>query len=314
MSDTIPTNFTDGELLVHRHRDGGPDSMVTIRNVLFRGYGEGGAIVAFGVRSDGTGLENRYSASVDELSRPAPPERPWWVPPPVQPTTPTAPPHEAKTATRLAERLGERRATLRQAHETVRTAQEATAAARQVADRAREQVTNTRAELARQNVADQTATNEFAEAIRKGEAPPPHRNGVDREALRSRVAMAEQAKVQLDAELSVATSTLTDALSSTRRAAADVVAALIERECESLRRLEEAAARQRAELVAVSRWWPDATLGSFRLSHAASTLLANPPNSDAVAVPVSGTRIEAWKNLFTHLVNGDAAADFKLEG
>jgi hypothetical protein len=310
MSDIDTLEFRPGESLEWITREG--DNTLVKRRVRFiQPFGTDEAVVEWGMRSDGTGIMNRYTAQVAELSRESEvPARPWWVPEPIQTPRPPEPPTEQQIGNRLAER----REALRGAHETARNAQEAVTAARQVADRAQREANDARARLAEQTLADQREADAFSDSIRRGEAPPPHRNGIDREALRSRVAVAEQAEISFDRELATANSMLADTLSGVRKAAADVIAALVEREAESLRALETEAARQRAELVAVAAWWPSADLGPPKLSSAAGQLLEAVPRYGEMAVVRASSRaLDTWKDIFSQLVSGDAGADFRLE-
>jgi hypothetical protein len=302
MADTITDEFRPGELLQWVTPEG---DTLTKRQVKFLDfYGSTEAIVGFGQDSRDGSLA-RHTAQLSELHRVVTPS---FLPGMVVRSRPPEPPTQAQTANRLAER----RETLKQAHNKARSAQETVEKAGQLADRAEAHLNDARSRLAQLRAEQHASAAEFEATIRRGENPS-YSNGHDYSATRELVSVSEQALAKFQSELALANSNLADALGNVRRAAADVIASLIEREAESLRALETEAARQRAELVSVSRWWPDATLGSFKLSHAAATLLANAPNSDAVAVPVSGTRIEAWKSLFDQLVNEDAEADFKLE-
>src|SRR4051794_29188117 len=102
--------FAPGETCEWLVREG---SALMKRLVRFeRLDGPDAAVVAWGLRSDGTGGPHRYTAPLAELARPAPAPRPWFVPAPAVPQPPFRPPTTEQTTRRLAER----RDALRTAH------------------------------------------------------------------------------------------------------------------------------------------------------------------------------------------------------
>lgn len=309
-SDTaIAAEFRAGETLEWVRIEG---DVRTRRQVRFlERYGDDEAIVGFGQSSDGQLA--RYAAPLRELSRPKPPDGLWFLPNGRwEPPTPPVPP----TPEQLSANLTQRREALRIAHARERQAQDVVRAAKELSDRAERACIAARAELAGASAADQQAADEFEAALRAGKAPQPVRNGRDRNEIEHKVSRAETAFDRFNQELATSNSRLGEALDAVRRAAADVMAALLERECESLRALEAEAARHRAELVAVASWWPDATK-ALQLGAAAAALLAAPidySETPLVRMTSNETRIGPWKAVYDRLVQGDAEADFKLEG
>jgi hypothetical protein len=302
-SDRITDEFRPGEMLDWvTSREG--DTLVK-RQVKFIEQMGAEAIVGFGQDSRDGSLA-RHTAQLSELHRVVAPS---FLPGMVVRSKPPTPPTEQQTANRLAER----RETLKQAHSTARNAQETVGKAGQLADRAEAHLNDARSRLAQLRAEQHASAAEFEATIRRGENPS-YSNGHDYSATRELVSVSEQALTKFQSELALANSNLADALGNVRRAAADVIASLIEREAESLRALETQAARQRAELVNVSRWWPSADLGPFRLAPAAATLLEAVPNyGELPVVRMSSGALDTWKEVFSQLVSGDADADFKLE-
>src|SRR5204862_3759732 len=124
--------------------------------------------------------------------------------------------------------------------------------------------------------ADQQVADEFAAAIRVGDAPQ-YANGHDFHTLEHAVEMGEAAQRQFDRELADANGKLGSALDVVRRAAADVLAAIVEREAEQWRRDVREIRRRYFRLNAATILWPDDT-GPLRLAHVTSELLVNPPD------------------------------------
>ena len=86
-------------------------------------------------------------------------------------------------------------------------------------------------------------------------------------------------------ELTEATTALGNALSAVRRAAANVIAGLLERETENLRAAEQRAALLRAELTAVSGLILSAEIGVLKIDRASAACIAEPvPWHDQPAV------------------------------
>jgi hypothetical protein len=173
------------------------------------------------------------------------------------------------------------------------------------------------ATLDRHDRADQVA---FEDSIATGRPLPRRANGhdqadrVDRGYIVARVTVAEQAQQRFDGELAAAMASLGDALSAVRKAAAVVTAALVERETENLRAIEERAALLRAELTAVASWWPSAEIGSLRLDRATTGCIGAPLAwADQPAVRTGGGWTKPWQDVFDRLVQGEVEADFVLE-
>jgi hypothetical protein len=288
--------FRPGASLVWKSRD--TQGFSTMRPVTFRGLRGGGqtAVVTFG--------QGDHQVPVDELSLPGPRQAEWWIPPRIEqppPPTPPTPPTEQQ----INERIAEGRAALRTAFEKAATAAELVATALKVADRARQQRDDARMALARARAAEREAADEFEQAIRKGDQPPAlHKNGFDKAGLEQQCVLAEQTFDRFTKELSVANSALAERLTDVRRAAEGVVAAILEKEAENLRRLEAEAARYRAALRAAS-----ATIDA-KLSPAAATLLEAVPN---YTTPSASSLIVSWQDLIARLIDGDDSADLKLE-
>jgi hypothetical protein len=306
MSVTDTTEFRPGEMLQMVRIEG--DSLVKRQVRFIEQMGAEQAIIGFG-QDYRDGSLARHTCHMSELHRVTAPS---FLPGIAEQFKPPTPP----TTEQVATRLRTARVSLCAAHERAKAARDTVASAQQVADRAREQVASTRAQLAEQTLADQRDAEAFADSIRRGEAPPPHKNRVDREALRSRVAVAEQAEASFASELALANTNLADALGNVRKLAAAVLGALVEREAESLRVLEVQAAKFRKELQAAAAFWPDASIGALKLSPAAGQLLEAEPNygeTSAIRFASQEGRIAPWRSLYDQLVSGNADADFKLE-
>lgn len=297
----VTGTFRPGDSVQWTTREGGT---LTNRSVKIERLDGDHAVVTFGLRSDGTGEPRRFNAPLDELS---PPPRPAGPPPFLPGWAETPRPPDPPSANALNAKLAERRAALRAAHQRAKQAREAVDAARDVADRARRELDAARAALAAMNLADAEAAADYEAAIRRGEAPT-YRNGHDRDGTRHRVEVAQLAADKFDAELREAQTMFGERLDEVRRAAASVVAAILNREAEQLRQLEQQAAKFRGELLAASQWWPDASLGPLKLGPAAATVLSNPAPQ-----PRASAGIGDWKGLFDRLVRGETDADFELE-
>jgi hypothetical protein len=290
----VKAMYRPGDSLVWTHRD--TAGYATVRPVRFLGLRSGGhrAEVSFGPG-------NNHTIPLSELSLPGPPEKAWWIPPRIEvppPPTPPTPPSDAEIASKIAER----RAALRVAFDKSATAAELVATALKVADRARQQRDDARMALARARAAERQAADDFEQAIRKGEEPPPRKNGYDRAGLESQCALAEQSLEKFARELSVANAALAERLTEVRRAAEGVVAAILEKEAEHLRRIEAEAARCRAELVA-------ARAVAAKLAPAAAQLLDKQPDYTA---PPASTLAAPWKALLERLID-DAEAELQDE-
>jgi hypothetical protein len=224
--------------------------------------------------------------------------------------TPPTPPSEAQ----LDERLAERRAALAKAHQRAKAARDKVTAARETSQRADRVVIDARNCLAVLDASDRQQQNQFEEAISLGRELPERSNGHDRAYLKDRVSVAEQAQQKFDRLLAEATAALGDALTGVRKAAAAVMAALLERETENLRAAEQRAAVLRAELTATAAWFPTADLGLLKVTPATAGCLQSPVAwQDQPAVRRGGGWLKPWQQVFDKLCQGDAAADFDFE-
>jgi hypothetical protein len=125
--------------------------------------------------------------------------------------------------------------------------------------------------------------------------------------------MTETAANRFQSELAEATTNLNAAFAAVRKAPLQVVAALIDRDCEQLRQLEDYAVRFRAHLLAVAGWWPD-TGGPIPLARSSAVLLETPPDHDRARILTNTTQATApFIAVLDELVQGNADADFRLE-
>jgi hypothetical protein len=97
------------------------------------------------------------------------------------------------------------------------------------------------------------------------------------------------------------------------RAARAVLAGIAQREGEALKAFEAEAANRRAELTALSYWWPAGTNGPIMLPTLLAALLANPPaatnDPPTMRTDFVKQRQRPWVNLYEKLAGGDAEAD-----
>jgi hypothetical protein len=264
------------------------------------------AIVTFGLE--------RLSVAISELSRPTPPQPPATIGKWFETPKPPTPPTEAQ----LDDKLTAARQALARSHERVKAVQARVDAARAVVDRASNEQETARAALRTHDQHQKAAQHALEESLRTGcPLPSPVSNGHDpRHYLTDKTTMAEQALAKFQGELADRMQQMGEALSATRKASADIISLLVQRETEALRALEIQAATARAELLAVCSWWPDATLGAIPLPRVTSGYLEQQPAwQDVTQVRLGGAegRIRPWKSLFAKLVNGDTDADFTLE-
>jgi hypothetical protein len=230
------------------------------------------ADVSFGRRSDGTGEANVVRVPIDDLHRPEPPPRPWFLPGRIeQPKPPTPSSAEIIEAT-----IAKRRDGLRAAHTLLASAKLAADTARTLADRARTECEGAHAALRELELSDTDAVEAWAGALRRGERPS-LTNGHDREAMRHRVGVAEAALDSFNRELATANSKHAEASSNVRRAAAELLAAIVDQDAEELRELETNATRLRASLWAASMIAPSPDIGPIRIAPTTIALLESPP-------------------------------------
>lgn len=157
----------------------------------------------------------------------------------------------------------------------------------------------------------------FEEGLRLGKPTPPRANGHDtRHYVQIRTDQAAQALAKFQSELADRMGQMNEALAAVRKAAADVVGLLVQRETEALRAQETQAAVARAELLAVANhWFAGAELGPLKLPPATATYLeAMPGWQDQVAVRLGGPegRLRPWKSVYSRLLD-DPEADHELE-
>jgi hypothetical protein len=209
-------SYTSGELLTLSSKEGGFSSKPQVE---FQGISNGGTQAR--VKS---GLEIP-SVPLEQLSRPAQS----WLPGRFQ--TPKAP--VAPTEQQIAEKLAQRRQALAKTYDRAELAQEKVTATRAVSQHADREVAEARATLATLSAHDRAEQSKFEESIQLGRPLSVRLNGHDRNYIVQRVTAAEQPQQRFDRELAEATASLSDSLSAVRKAAADVVAALLERETET---------------------------------------------------------------------------------
>lgn len=263
---------------------------------------EHAAVVSFGLE--------RLTVAISELSRVAPPQPPPWLPGWF--SAPKVPPKPSSES--IDAKLSERRQALSQALDRAKLAQETVTAARSISQRAQREVTEARATLATLDRHDRQQQRQLEDALAAGKPVPARSNGHDRGYIVQRVAAAEQAQARFDGELAAAMASLGDALSAVRKAAATVVAAIVEREAENLRAMEERAALLRAELTSVAGWWPSAEIGLLKVGRATAVCIEAPLAwQDQPAVRTGGGWIKPWQGVFDRLVQGDVEADHELE-
>jgi hypothetical protein len=265
---------------------------------------EHSAIVKFG--------GNQYTANLSDLSRPQPPEKPWFLPAPFVVKPPPTPASESQ----LAERLATARAALSHAHQHVIDIQQRLEDAKAVSLRAANELNTARAAL---NVYNQHARRdqiELEESLRLGKPIPQLSNGADRHLI-DRTSRAEAAKAKFDAELAACNAALSEALETVRSRANEIVSLLVQIDVEHLRRMETQAAISRAQLLAVaSHWFAGAALGPIKLPPATSQYLELQPQfNDVPEVRRGGPegRTRPYREIFDRLVQGDIEADFRLE-
>src|SRR5205823_8315599 len=119
---------------------------------------------------------------------------------------------------------------------------------------------------------------------------------------------------QFDRELADANNVLGDALTDVRKAAADVLAAVVERETEAFRKDLTEIRRRYFRLSAMTMLWPDSD-GPLKLSQATANLLADPPDfseSPSDQMAATNSRQQLFKSLLTELTNGNSDADIEL--
>ena len=204
----------------------------------------------------------QLSVPLEQLSRAIPPAPPSFLPGWFRTQQPPTPLSEADIETRITER----RQALAKSQERARLASETVATARQIAQRAGREVADARTTLAALDAHDRADQRAFEEALSLGRKLPERSNGHDRHYITDCVQAAEAAQQRFDRELADAQAALSDALSAVRKAAANVVAAQLERETENLRAAEARAGVLRAELSAVSGLWLSAEIGPLVVS------------------------------------------------
>ncbi len=302
MSSATEPVFTPGTALVLTTIENGFPAK---RAVEFLSMSNGGqqATVKFGLET--------FNVQLDQLSRAEPPGPPAFLRKWFEVPKPPQPPSEADIDAKLAER----RQQLAQAHTRAKLAQDQQTASRSISQRADRGVAEAKATLATLDAHQRAEQVAFEEAIQLGRPIPQRANGHDdRGYLVQRLAAAEAAQQRFDRETTEATTALSNSLSAVRRAAANVVAALLERETENLRAAEQRAALLRAELTSVAGWWPSAEIGVLKIDRASAACIEAPVAwRDQPAVRQSSGLIKEWQGLFDRLVQGDVAADFDLQ-
>lgn len=250
-----------------------------------------------------------HQVPLEQLSKPQPPQQSlphhtgfFTVKPP-----PTPPSEE-----QLTERLAAARVELRQRQDVVKQARDKLESARSISARADRELNDARATLATLDAHDRAQQNEFELAIQLGRPIPQRLNGHDRNYIVQRVTSAEQAQRRFNAGLAECTALLSEALSAVRKAAAQVISVMLERETENLRAAESRAAVLRAELTAVSNWWPSSDTGALKIGAAAAACLeAAQPWQENVQVRAGADWIKEWQSLHDRLCQ-DAESDFEL--
>lgn len=300
--NTAEQTFNPGEALTLTTVENGFPAR---RGVEFVGISGGGnsAQVKFGLET--------FVVPLDQLSRQTPPQPPPWLPKWYEPPKPPIAPSELELETKLRER----RAALAKAHDRAKAAQDKVTAARETSQRADRALIDARSTLATLDAHDRDDQRVLEVAIQLGRPLPVRSNGPDRSYITDRVAAAEKAQTRFDRELAEATAARSDSLTSVRKCATDVVAVLLERETENLRAAEQRAALFRAELTAVSGWWPSAEIGVLRISPATAACIEAPLVwSDQPNVRSGGGWLKPWQQVFDRLWPGRNQRRFHAGG
>jgi hypothetical protein len=297
--------FQQGEALQWLTIEGGFSSrrMVTLQQI----DSETTAIVSFGTE--------RLKVSLTELSRPKPPSHPWFLPAAFTVKPPPTPP----TGAQLDERLATARAALGARHQAVRNIQARLDQARAVVERAQREHAQALGALRVYNDHQTAAQAALEECLRLGKPLPVLSNGQDhpRHYLTEKRDMTAAALEKFQSALADQMQAMNEALSAVRKASAEILSLLVQRETEALRRLDVQAAVARAELLAViNHWFGGAELGPIRLPPVSSAYLeAQPAWQDVAEVREGGSesRIRPWRQIFDALVTGeDVEVDFAL--
>lgn len=126
---------------------------------------------------------------------------------------------------------------------------------------------------------------------------------------------AQATEDRLAWELATAKAALAEAQIRLRKAAADVLAAILEREAENLHALEIEAARRRAELFAAVRRGDRTGAGPRKIPPVAGTVLEYPIQYlDAPEIRFGAAeRSSPWRTIYTALIIGNPDADLDSE-
>lgn len=308
MPDTnfIDTNFIPGETLVWMDQSSSR-SAVTRRIVAFRGMKNHLCEVAWGLRSDGTGNENLYSVPRSELTRPETP-----IP------VPSVTRHEPEPVISLEQR----RTNLAHALSNYQDATRLVGTAQVLLDRAWDKLEATQTRLRQFNDLEKQAVdavldelrhmngNTYTPTIHDATTTNDNAEWTQRECAVRECRAAETAYETLARELSDAKSMANDRLKIMERAAAHVVACIIEQETQQLALLESKAIELRAQLRAAATMW--ISEAPVPVNQTASTILANFPYDQQDPI---GTRMQLaearqapFHDLYEKLVSGDVEA------
>ncbi len=300
MDATPNIAFTPGTAVILTTIENG---FPAIRHVEFLSHVDGGPLarVKFGLET--------FNVQLDQLSRIEPPQPPAFLGKWFEAPKPPPIPSDAD----IQARLTERRQVLAQAHTRAKLAQDQVTASRSISQRADRGVAEAKATLATLDAADRAQQRQLEDALAAGKPLPQRSNGHDRGYLLDRLHAAEQAQQRFAKELGDATTALSNSLSAIRRAAAAVIAGLLERETENLRAAEQRAALLRAELNSVAGWWPSAEIGVLKISPASAPCIAEPVAwRDQPAVRQGTGWLKPWQSVFDRLCQGDVESDFAL--
>jgi hypothetical protein len=298
--------FQSGETLLWQtvEQSGTP----THRMVGFEAYEAGGASATVQWLHNAEGQPRRWSVPVRELSRPvAPSNVPIYHQHAFKPPTPPQPLSE----TQITARIEAARAALAEAHEDVRRAKDVVRSTSELVSRAAKELEAARAALLSLEAHHMSEGAKLEAAIRQGQTPPEMQPaGQDRAAVVQRTQACEHALQKFQAEDRTAQQHLSETLAAVRREAVSLITARFESDCQQLHELQELALKVRADLIKVSRWWPDGS--ALRLSEASASLLTVIPDYDRVRFLSSEAAVTPWERLYQQLLT-DPTADFVTE-
>jgi hypothetical protein len=256
------------------------------------------------------GADRLERVPLDELSRPTPSPRPWFLPEAIKPAAPAPPP----TPQALSAKLADRRAALSAALEKYDAATDAVEAAQQLADRAAAVLDDANRTLRRFVDMDRDAADTLVARLRQGVSgfEDDTARRADHERAKREADTAAAAHDRLAGELATTRQAANEADLAVCRAAA-VVAAIIERDVEALRAVESAAAVQRAKLKAgCETWLPiGAKPGPPPVHPIAAGYVVAPYRGPQDYPGASSDRQRPFVTLFDRLIAGDAEAEIE---